>query len=241
VFRSVTPVRLALLFDNSSSVFQAREFEKKAAIRFFKQVIRPEKDQAALYSIATTARLEQPLTKNVSQLVQAIENFPIPEGATSLLDGIVKAAEYLRDYQGRRVIVIVSDGEDTLSDSTLEQTVKAVQATNCQVYIVKTTDFENLKRSGTRVANSNVRALTAERRMQEIAQQTGGSVYSPIDESELNQAFTRISAELSEQYILSYYPESKGERGQFREISLKVKDQPNLTIRSRKGYFVPKK
>ena len=241
IFRSVTPVRLALLFDNSSSVFQAREFEKKAAIRFFKQVIRPEKDQAALYSIATTARLEQPLTKNVSQLVQAIENFPNPEGATSLLDGIIKAAEYLRDYQGRRVIVIVSDGEDTLSDATLEQTVKAVQATNCQVYIVKTTDFENLKRSGTRIANSNVRALTAERRMQEIALQTGGAVYSPIDETELNQAFTRISAELSEQYVLSYYPENKGERGQFREISLKIKDQPNVTIRSRKGYFVPKK
>ncbi len=168
VFRSNTPVRLAVLFDNSSSVLQAREFEKNAAIRFFKQVIRPDKDQAALYSVATAARLEQPLTQNISQLIAAIENFAKPEGATSLLDGIIQAANYLRDYEGRRVIVIVSDGEDTLSDASLEDTVKALQLANCQVYVVKTTEFENLQRTGSRVGNANIRALTAERRMQEI-------------------------------------------------------------------------
>lgn len=240
IVRSTTPVRLAVLFDNSSSVLQAREFEKDAAIRFFKQVIRPEKDQAALFSVATVTRLEQPLTKNVSQLVSAIENFAKPEGATALFDGIIQAANYLQDHQGRRVIVIVSDGEDTLSDSSLEDVVKAIQAANCQIYVVKTTDFENLKITGSRVATSTTRALTAERRMQEIAQQTGGAVYSPVDENELNKAFSRISAELSEQYILSYYPENTGERGQFRQISLKVKDKQNITIRSRKGYYVPK-
>lgn len=240
IVRSTTPVRLALLFDNSSSVSQAREFEKDAAIRFFRQVIRPEKDQAALFSVATVTRLEQPLTKNISQLINAIENFAKPEGATALLDGIIQAANYLQDFQGRRVIVIVSDGEDTLSDSSLEDVVKAIQAANCQVYVVKTTDFENLKITGNRTATSTTRALTAERRMQEISQQTGGTVYSPIDEDELNKAFTRISAELSEQYILSYYPENTGERGQFREISLKVKNKQNVTVRARKGYYVPK-
>lgn len=240
IVRSTTPVRLAVLFDNSSSVVPAREFEKSAAVRFFKQVIRPEKDQAALFSVATITRLEQPLTKNVSQLVTAIESFEKPEGATALLDGIVQAANYLRDYQGRRVIVIVSDGEDTLSDSSLEDVVKAIQSANCQVYVVKTTDFENLKITGSRTASSTTRSLTAERRMQEITQQTGGTVYSPVDEDELNKAFSRISAELSEQYILSYYPENTGERGQFREILLTVKNKPNVTVRARKGYYVPK-
>ena len=239
---SKTPVRLALLFDNSSSVLQARDFEKKAAIRFFKQVIHPEKDQVALFSVASVARLEQPLTKNIPQLIQAIELFSKPEGATALLDGIIDAAKYLRDYEGRRVIVIVSDGEDTLSDSTFEDTVKAIQAYNCQVYVVKTTDFENMVRTGSRLGNANIRALTAERRMQDITQQTGGTVYSPIDEDELNKAFTRISAELSEQYILSYYPDNESElRGNFRTISLKVKNRQNLTVRTRKGYFVPKR
>ena len=80
--RSETPVRMALLFDNSSSVTIARDFEKKAAIRFFRRVIRPEKDLVALFSVATVSRLEQPLTKDVSSLVSAIENFAPPQGAT---------------------------------------------------------------------------------------------------------------------------------------------------------------
>ncbi len=241
ISRAQTPVRLALLFDNSSSVKDAREFEKKAAIRFFRQVIRPEKDQVALFSVASVTRLEQALTKNVFQLVQAIEIFPEPEGATALLDGIIQAAGYLKDYQGRRVIVIVSDGEDNVSNSTFEDTIKAVQAYNCQVYVVKTTDFENVQRTGSRIGNANIRALTAERRMQDVTQETGGTVFSPIDEDELNRAFTRISAELAEQYILSYYPDSDAEiRGAFRSISLKIKNCQNLTVRTRKGYFVPK-
>ena len=243
VANSQTPVRLALLFDNSSSVTSAREFEKKAAVRFFKQVIRPDKDLAALYSISTYSRLEQPLTKNFSLLVSSIENFSKPEGATALLDGIISAAEYLKGSDGRRVIVIVSDGEDTYSDlsTTLEKTVKAVQSADCQIYVVKTTDFENYKETGIRGGNANIRSLTAERRMQELTLQTGGAVYSPIDERELEAAFTRISAELAQQYILSYYPEDPVSNNEFRTISLKVKSPQILTVRTRKGYYVSKR
>lgn len=244
VMRSETPIRLALIFDNSSSVLIAREFEKNAAVRFFKRVIQPEKDMAALFSMADETRLEQPLTRNVPSLVQAIQNFPPPEGATALLDGIIEVADYLRDVDGRRVVVIVSDGEDTTSDltTTLEKVVKELQVTNCQVFVVKTKDFENYKRTGTRGGNANIRTLTAERRMLEIATQTGGSVYSPIDERELDDAFRQISAELSQQYLLSYYPEDESDRrGEFREISLAVKSRGNLYIRTRKGYYVPKK
>ena len=239
---SDTPVRLALLFDNSSSVTIAREFEKKAAVRFFKRVLRPEKDLAALYSVQTGTRLEQPLTKNVAQLTDAIENFPMPAGATALLDAIIKASEYLKTVDGRRVIVIVSDGEDTISDATFEDTVKAAQAANCQVYVVKTKDFENFKRTGIRAGNANIRALSAEHRMQELTAQTGGAVYSPIDEKELDAAFIQISAELSQQYVLSYYPENETNKyGEFRNISVKVKQRENLTVRTRKGYYVLKK
>jgi Ca-activated chloride channel family protein len=240
--RSETPVRLALLFDNSSSVLIAREFEKDAAIKFFRRVIRPEKDMAALYSISTVARLEQPFTREISSLVRSIELFPPPEGATALLEGIIDAAGYLAEAQGRRVVVIVSDGDDTKSDSTLDDTLKALQTANCQVYVVKTTDFENYKRTGIRGGNANIRQLTAERRMLEITRQTGGAVYSPIDERELDNAFRQISAELSQQYILSYYPEDESDkRGAFREIELAVRNNPNLTVRTRKGYYVPRR
>ena len=242
ISRSETPIRLAMLFDNSSSVAVAREFEIKAAIRFFERMIRPDKDLAALFSIATASRLEQPLTSDVRLLTRSVQYFPAPEGATALLDGVIKAAEYLGEVQGRRVMVIVSDGDDTYSDSTLEQALRSLQVSNCQVYVVKTTDFENYVRTKSRRGNANIRQLAAERRMLEIAGQTGGRVYSPIDEKELDEAFRQISAELSQQYILSYYPDPENERrGEFRQIALSVKNQPNADVRTRKGYYVPKK
>ena len=140
------------------------------------------------------------------------------------------------------MIVIVSDGDDTISDLTFEQMIKAVQLANCQIYVVKTTDFENYIRTKTRQGNANIRQLAAERRMMELTRQTGGTVYSPIDENELDRAFNQISAELSQQYILSYYPEDEADkRGQFREITLSVKTKPTASVRTRKGYYVPKK
>jgi VWFA-related protein len=77
--------------------------------------------------------------------------------------------------------------------------------------------------------------------MQEIARDTAGWVYSPLDEDELNVAFTNITAELADQYILSYYPESETDKvGQFRNITVNVK-RPNVNVRTRKGYYVPKR
>ena len=240
VYRAETPIRLAMLFDNSSSVLTAREFEKDAAVKFFRRIVRPEKDLAALYSVSTVTRLEQPFTKNVSSLTYAIEMFPIPSGATALLDGIELAADYLGEVEGRRVMVIVSDGDDTASDASLEQAVKALQMVNCQVFVVKTTDFENFVRTGSRRGNANIRQLIGERRMIEITAQTGGAVYSPIDQNELDEAFRQIQSELQQQYILSYYPDDEPDkRGEFRQISLTVK-RPNLTVRTRKGYYVGK-
>lgn len=240
--RSETPIRLAMLFDNSSSVSIAREFEKEAALKFFRRVIRPEKDLAALYSVATAVRLEQPFTAEISSLTRAIELFAPPDGATKLLDAVIEAAEYLNGVPGRRVIVIVSDGDDTYSEATLDEALKALQLANCQVYVMKTTDFENYKRTGSRRGNANIRQLAAERRMIEFATQTGGSVHSPVDEREVDEAFRQITAALSQQYILSYYPEAETDkRGAFREIALAVKDKQNLTVRTRKGYYVPKR
>lgn len=244
MFRSESPIRLAMLFDNSSSVLLARDFEKDAATRFFKRVIRPDRDMAALFSVADYTRLEQPLTRDISLLTRAIDMFPEPKGATALLDGIIEVARYLKSAEGRRVIVIVSDGEDTYSDlkTTLDDVVRTLQVNDCQVYVVRTKDFENMKRTGIRAGNANIRTLAAERRMLEITQQTGGAVYSPIDEDEMNAAFARIAADLSQQYVLSYYPEDgAGKPGDLRTIEVTVKGKEKLTVRARKGYYVPKR
>ena len=227
--RAETPVRIALLFDNSSSLTAAREFEKQAAVRFFRRVMRPI-DQATVYSVSTIPTLEQPLTSDVRSLVRTIEHFGKPEGATALFDAIAMAAAYLRPHQGRKVIVIVSDGADTISDLNFEGALQRAQAADCQIYAVQTGQMEN----------ANLRDLAAERRLQELAAQTGGALYVPRSTAELDPVFAQISADLAQQYVLSYYPTDDRRDGRFRTISSRIVTRPNLRVRARKGYYAPK-
>ncbi|MDT4954625.1 MAG: Ca-activated chloride channel [Acidobacteriota bacterium] len=234
--RSEVPVTLALLFDNSSSLTSAREFEKQAAVKFFRSVIRPI-DRAAIYSVATEVNLVQPLTNSVSALVQTVEHFGKPEGATKLLDAIVEASNYLRPYPGRKVIVIVSDGEDTLSDNTnFDDVLRRVLAADCQVYAVQTKQIEYAMLTGT-AGNANIRALAAERRLEDLTGHTGGALYTPIQTADLDAAFTQISADLAQQYILSYYPTDDNSDGRFRIISVRISTRQNMRVRARRGYY----
>ena len=233
--RAEVPVTLALLFDNSQSLSAAREFEKQAAVKFFRSVIRPI-DRAAIYSVATDVTLVQPLTSNVPALVRTIERFAKPEGATRLLDAIAEAATYLRPYPGRKVIVIVSDGEDTLSDLDFDGALRKTLAADCQVYAVQTKQIEYVMLTG-QTSNANLQALAAERRMQDLTSHTGGALYSPLQISDLDTAFSQIASDLSQQYILSYYPSDERQDGRFRTISVRVHTRPNMRVRARRGYY----
>jgi VWFA-related protein len=230
ITRSETSVQLAMLFDNSGSLDFAREFEKHAAIRFFRKVMRV-RDEAAVFSIETESYLAQPLTKDVTRLEQTIAGFGKPEGGTSLFDAIVLAGGYLRPYSGRKVIVIVSDGIETTSRiNEFDAVVQHVLADDCQVYVVQTGLYEG----------ANLRALAAERRMEQLTEQTGGAVYLPKTVSELDLAFDQIAADLSQQYVLSYYPLPEHRDGRLHVIDLKIKTRNDVRLRSRKGYFAPK-
>ena len=229
ITRTESPVRLAMLFDNSGSLDFARDFEKRAAVRFFHYVLRPV-DQAAIYSVSTNIVLAQPMTGDVTRLQQTIESFLKPEGATSLYDAIFDALAYLKPFPGRRVIVIVSDGRDTTSrdEHDFEGTLKRLQSDECQVYVVQTGVYDN----------ANVRDLAAERRMQEFAAQTGGAAYIPRTLEDLDKAFAQISADLAHQYVLSYYPEMDKRDGKYHLITVKVKAPANTRVRSRRGFLV---
>jgi Ca-activated chloride channel homolog len=228
--RSETSVRLAMLFDNSGSLDAAREFEKQAAIRFFRKVLRA-KDEAAIYSIETDSYLAQPLTSDLVRLEQTIAMFGRPEGGTSLFDAIVGAATYLRPYSGRRVLVIVSDGIETTSHiSDFDYVVQHVLADDCQIYVVQTGLYEG----------ANLRALAAERRMEQLSGQTGGAVYLPKTTDQLDVAFDQIAADLAQQYVLSYYPSAETRDGRLHNLELRIKSRNDVRVRSRKGYYAPK-
>ncbi len=227
--RTETNVRLAMLFDNSGSIDFAREFEKQAAKHFFRKVMRPV-DEAAIFSVGSENYLAQPLTKDVSLLERTIESFARPEGSTSLFDAIIDAAAYLRPYSGRRVLVIVSDGIETTSRNNFETTIRQVLAGDCQIFIVQTGVYEG----------ANLRALAAERRMEQLSGQTGGAVYVPKTTGELDSAFQQIAADLAQQYVLSYYSGEERRDGRFHLIDLRVKTRKDVRVRARKGYYSPK-
>jgi len=230
VSRAETPVSIALLFDNSSSQVAGREFERQAGIRFVRSVVRPV-DRAAVFSISTEPELSHPLTNDVKALARTIENFKTPEAAaTALFDTVVKAADYLKPLRTRKVIVIISDGTDTVSDLGFDETMAALIADDVQVYAVRTGNSDS----------PNLHDLAGARRLEEFAAQTGGAVYVPRTHDELNAAFKQIATDLSQQYVLSYYPSGDIRDGRFRTFTLSVKTRPGLRVRTRKGYFAPK-
>ncbi|HEU4767967.1 MAG TPA: VWA domain-containing protein [Pyrinomonadaceae bacterium] len=229
--RSETSVRLTMLFDNSGSLDAARDFEKQAAIRFFRKVLRP-KDEAAIYSIETDSYLAQPLTKDIIRLEQTIAMFGKPEGGTSLFDAVIGAADYLKPYPGRRVLVIVSDGIETTSrHSDFDAVIQHVLADDCQIYVVQTGLYEG----------ANVRQLAAERRMEQLSSQTGGAVYLPKTTDQLDIAFDQIAADLAQQYVLSYYPSIEHRDGRLHTLELTVKTKNDVRVRARRGYYAPRK
>jgi VWFA-related protein len=166
----------------------------------------------------------------VRALVRTIENFGRAEGATALFDTVVAAADYLKPQRTRKVIVIVSDGTDTISDLDFDTTMARLIADDCQVYAVQTGNSDD----------ANLHDLAGARRMQEFAAQTGGAVYVPRTQAELTEAFKQIATDLSQQYVLSYYPTGEPRDGRFRTFSLNVKARPSLRVRTRRGYYSPK-
>jgi Ca-activated chloride channel family protein len=228
--RAETPVSIALLFDNSSSQVGSREFERQAGIRFLRSVLRPV-DRAAVFSISTEPELSQPLTNDVKALVRTIENFERPEAAaTALFDTVYKAADYLKPQRTRKVIVIISDGTDTVSDLGFDETMAQLIADDCQVYAVQTGNSDS----------ANLHDPAGVLRLEEFSAQTGGAVYVPRTHEDLTAAFKQIATDLSQQYVLSYYPSGEVRDGRFRLFTLNVKTRPGLRVRTRKGYYAPK-
>ncbi|MDQ3173717.1 MAG: VWA domain-containing protein [Acidobacteriota bacterium] len=226
ITRAELPVRLAMLFDNSGSIDVAREFEKQAARHFFRSVMRPS-DGAAIYSVETDSYLAQPMTSDIRRLEATISSFGKPEGATSLFDAIIDAAAYLRPYPGRRVILIVSDGIETTSRADFETTLQRVLSDDCQVFVVQTGLYEG----------ANLRALAAERRMEQLAVQTGGAAFIPKTTSDLETAFKQVAADLAQQYVLSYYQSEAQRDGRYHVIDLQLKSRKDVRVRARKVYY----
>ncbi len=221
------PLAIALCIDTSSSVRIKLKFEKEAATDFLHAVMKPM-DRTLLLEFDTAATLLHDFTSNPNDLVREIDRLRAG-GGTSLYDAIYLVSQQkMMDVEGRRTIVILSDGADQTSRMTFEDALRAAFQAEAAVYAISTTRF------GAEIDHEGDNAL------KQMAQSTGGRVYFPYSTRDLTKAFRAINEELRNQYNIAYAPTNKKADGTLRKLKVKVK-RGNTILYYRKGYFAPLK
>jgi VWFA-related protein len=262
------PLAIALLFDISSSTSQKGFFasQQKAAATFLRLVMKPQ-DKAAIFTITAKPEVVQPLS---SAEASAAKMLTIPAATSSVptafYDTVAAAAKYLEDNAPsnyRRVIVVLSDGDDNFSEQIRDLSVadansklsgqetaagvraglqRAHERAVAQVQkLVQQADviFYAVNPGGPSI-KLNLIAMRAERGMESIAEATGGTAFVPDSDLDLERVFRTVAAELRGQYLLQYYGDSNAPAGQFRRITVAVPARNDVRVRARQGYY-PKK
>ena len=261
------PLAIALLFDISSSVSQKGffAFQQQAAAAFLKQVMKPA-DRAAIFTIASQPTMVQPLATSE---VAAAKMLTIPPAttavATAFYDTVTAAAAYLETApsQYRRVIVVITDGDDNNSKRIVSVSTNEARASNNgqlspaaarvglqsrhQIAIGEVKQaaqkadaiFYSVNPGGPSVRMNQI-SMRAETGMEAIAEATGGTAFIPDGERDLERVFRQVAAELRGQYLLQYYGDSASPAAQFRRIQVSVPARQDVRVRARQGYY-PKK
>jgi Ca-activated chloride channel family protein len=234
------PLRIGILLDTSNSIRPRLEFEKEAANDFLQHVIRRNKDQAFLMTFDNEPEVIQDFTGDLSLLSDAIRK-QRAGGGTALDDAIYRAAEKLSNPplpkgpnpEVRRVLVVISDGDDNLSDHALSESVEAAIRAEAAIYCVSTnTDW--LAIDGDKPHKMHIEG--GDKVLEEFADQSGGRVFYPYKVDDLAQSFVDIGTELRSQYFIAYSPSNPQSTGKYRKIEVQT-DRKGLNVRTRKGYY----
>jgi len=259
------PLDIALLFDVSSSVSEKGffAFQQRAAAAFLKQVLKPS-DRAAVFTITDRPRLVEPLA---SAEIAAAKLLTIPAATspvpTAFYDTVVAAARYLNEKSAdrhRRVIVVISDGDDNFSSLIKDLTVAEVRAEQkgeTTPLAARQNLLERRRRAVLEVQRAvqqadgafysinpggpsvhlNLISTRAQNDMEAIAQSTGGTAFVPNSDKDLERVFGEVAAELRGQYLLQYYSNSQAPGMQFRRIAVAIPTRADLRVRARQGYY----
>lgn len=235
------PLRIALLLDTSNSIRERLEFEQDAAIDFLYSVIRRDKDDRAfLMTFDNEPEVIQDYTGDLDLLSKAIRA-QRAGGGTALNDAIVLASGKLlnapplagNDTDVRRVMVLISDGDDNLSDHALSDAVEAAIRAEASIYCISTSTEWLSVDTGT---PSKYHIEAGDKVLEEFADQSGGRVFFPYRVEDLAQSFLDIGNELRSQYFIAYSPTDHATDGKYRTVDVTT-DRKGLTVRTRKGYY----
>lgn len=219
------PVFVGVLMDTSPSTAGKLAFSKEAAKNFLYSVVRLRKDKAAFMTFDNEISLHQDFTDKLDQLDKAVDKIKKTGSQTAMYDAVWQFTdEKLRTIPGRRVIVIITDGEDTFSRANLADAIDIAQRTETTVFAISTKAGFLGTVPGVEIGTSkdkNDRLLT------DLCERTGGEAFFTGDMIELERAFTRISQELRSQYLVTYKPANQNYDGRERKIEVRFTDPSN--------------
>jgi len=248
------PLSLAILIDTSASEERTLPDEKEAARAFLENVLRQNRDEAAIVSFTGETTLEQGFTGNVDRLRRAIDRveFVPPSGyigggvvvngtppisgtnqslagSTAIWDAVWATADELISASAehtRRAIILLTDGDDTSSRMKMDEAIERAQKADAFIYAIGIGDRYTFN--------------VDEGALRKIAERTGGRAYFPRHERDLHDAFAQIQRDLREQYLVAYSPTNKARDGSYRKIEIQVVNpalRQTLKLNYRAGYF----
>lgn len=217
------PVYVGVLMDTSPSTAGKTKFSKEAAKNFLYTVIRLRKDKGAFMTFDHEVTLIQDFTDKMDLLDKAVDGVKKVGTQTSLYDAVYQFSdEKLRNTPGRRVIVLITDGDDTFSRAELSDAIDIAQRTEATVFAIST-------KAGFLGSVPGVEAGTVkdsgDSDLSRLCLETGGSVFFTGDMLQLEKAFTKISQELRSQYIVTYRPANQNYDGKKRKVEVRFADK----------------
>jgi len=229
--REDIPVSMGLVIDNSGSMRDKRPRVNEAALTLV-QASNPQ-DEAFVVNFNDDfyLDLDKDFTSSIPELKEALERIDA-RGSTALYDAIIGSLDHLKKgNKEKKVLLVVTDGEDNTSRSTLEKTVREIQKTDTVVYAIGLLGQESKKN-----------AKTAKRALMSITQASGGVAYFPENVEDVHSICEQVAHDIRHQYTLAYYPSNAARDGTFRSVHVEVippRGHGKLTARTRNGYYAP--
>jgi Ca-activated chloride channel family protein len=215
---SQLPLSIAILMDASESVKLKLPFEKDAAEDFVARVMdHRRRDQMLFATFNSDIELLQDFTDAQEPLIRAIRRVKAG-GVTRLYDAVYRVIEEkmasLQGSEARRVILLLSDGADTASERSLEETIRMAQRYDVTIFGVSTKNFSGI--------SSGLVEGEDDKELRRLCEETGGQLFLPSQKVELFRAFNRVAEDLRQEYIIYYTPDNQERTGKLRSIKVKL-------------------
>ena len=220
------PISLGLIIDTSASMTDKRDRVASAALAMVK-ASNPQ-DEVFIINFNESALLAKDFTSDTKDLETALHNLDV-KGETAMRDALLLGIEHLRHHAHRdkKVLLVVTDGEDNSSMETQAHLVEVAQQNNVIIFAI-----------GLLGAEEPASAARAKKQLVELTEQTGGRSWFPNDVAEIANITPQIAHEIRDQYILAYTPTNQATDGSFRKVRVEV-NMPGAVVRTRSGYYAP--